>query len=379
MPSILDGQRGASASERTRLSMKLVTFAISGPLGTQRRLGALLDADERGRIVDLTSAYTAFLARRTDEPTPRELANLRTPPDLIGWLRGQHKSREAADQALGYVREQLAADANPRGLDDARLVFDRADVKLLAPLPRPNSLRDFSIFEEHMTRREGGAIPKRAAWYRFPPYYKGNPDSIIGPEDPIPFPYYSRKLDLELEIGIIIGRGGRNLSLEDAKRAIAGYTIFIDCSARDEEIREHEFLGPAKMKDWATVLGPCMVTADEIDEGDLAARITVDGEVWFEGRSSAPRSFLAHHLVAYASDNETLQPGDLLGTGTISYSCSVDLHRWPQVGQRVRFDLEGIGSLEHTIVAGEQGVDYVKNGIEGLLPVPQALVSGGAR
>jgi 2-keto-4-pentenoate hydratase/2-oxohepta-3-ene-1,7-dioic acid hydratase in catechol pathway len=346
--------------------MKLVTFSVAGPLGLQRRLGASIEQD---RIVDLTTAYATYLARQTDEPLPRELALLRTPPDLIGWLRGQHKSREAAEQALAFARE-LAPDA--RGLDEARLIFERREVKLLAPLPRPNSLRDFSIFEEHMTRREGGATPKRPSWYRWPPYYKGNPDAIIGPEDHIPYPYYSDKLDLELEIGIIVGRAGRNLSLEEAQQAIAGYTILIDCSARDPYLFQNEILGPGKMKDWATVLGPCMVTADEIDEANLGVRITVDGQVWFEGNTSAPRSFLAHHLVAYASDNETLQPGDVLGTGTVSYSCSVDLHRWPQVGQHVRFEVAGIGTLEHTIVAGEQGVDYVRHGLDGLLQAPQS-------
>jgi 2-keto-4-pentenoate hydratase/2-oxohepta-3-ene-1,7-dioic acid hydratase in catechol pathway len=325
---------------------------------------------DHDRIVDLTTAYATYLARHTDEPTPRELAQLRIPPDLIGWLRGQHKSREAAEEAMTFARD---LDLPARGLGDARLVFNRAEVRLLAPLPRPNSLRDFSIFEEHMTRREGGAIPKHANWYRWPPYYKGNPDAIIGPEDPIPLPYYSEKLDLELEIGIIVGRGGRNLSLDEARAAIAGDTILIDCSARDPFLFQNEFLGPAKMKDWATVLGPCMVTADEIDEANLDVRITVDGEEWFSGSTAAPRSFLAHHLVAYASDNETLQPGDVLGTGTVSYSCSIDLHRWPQVGQRVKFEVSGIGALEHTIVAGEREVEYVKNGRDGLLQAPPEL------
>jgi 2-keto-4-pentenoate hydratase/2-oxohepta-3-ene-1,7-dioic acid hydratase in catechol pathway len=349
--------------------MKLVTFEVNGPVGAQRRLGAQL---EDQRIVDLTTAYATYLAQKTDEPTPRELAQLRTPPDLIGWMRGQHKSREAAEQAIAFARQ---AGSEATGLDGARLIFSRREIRLLAPLTRPNSLRDFSIFEEHMTRREGGSTPKRPSWFRHPPYYKGNPDSIIGPEDAIPFPYYSDKLDLELEIGIIVGRGGRNLSLEQAKQAIAGYTILIDCSARDPYLGQAEFLGPAKMKDWATVLGPCMVTADEIDEANLDCKITVDGEVWFEGNTSAPRSFLAHHLVAYASDNETLQPGDLLGTGTVSYSCSVDLHKWPQVGQTVRFDVAGIGSLEHKIVAGDRGVDYVRNGLDGLLQAPRELAS----
>jgi 2-keto-4-pentenoate hydratase/2-oxohepta-3-ene-1,7-dioic acid hydratase in catechol pathway len=117
------------------------------------------------------------------------------------------------------------------------------------------------------------------------------------------------------------------------------------------------------------------VTADEIDEANLDVRVSVDGEVWFEGNTSAPRSFLAHHLVAYASDNETLYPGDLLGTGTVSYSCSVDLHRWPQVGQRVRFDVAGIGSLEHLIIAGEREVDYAKAGLDGLLHAPSQAVA----
>src|SRR5919199_1636782 len=105
--------------------MKLVTFELQGRLGRHRRLGALVDE----RIVDLTTTYATYLARHTDEPTPRELGELRTPPDLVGWLRGQHKSREAAEQAIAFARD-LGTDA--RGLDDARLVFERDEVKLLA-------------------------------------------------------------------------------------------------------------------------------------------------------------------------------------------------------------------------------------------------------
>ena len=133
--------------------MKLVTFQVNGLTGAQRRLGALL---EHQRIVDLTTAYASYLAQSTDEPMPRELAQLRTPPDMIGWLRGQHKSRDAAELAINFARQ---AGAGATGLEGARLTFARNEIKLLAPLPRPNSLRDLSIFEEHMTRREGGGIP----------------------------------------------------------------------------------------------------------------------------------------------------------------------------------------------------------------------------
>ncbi len=342
--------------------MKLVTFAVSSPTGTARRLGVLLDGQQDGRILDLTVAYATYLAVETDEPTPRELAALRTPPDMIGWLRGAHKAREAADTAVAYAARRLREDPQASGLDDARLVYARSEVRLLAPLPRPRTIRDFSIYEEHGTRS------KPPAWYRWPPYYKGNPDAVYGPEDPIPYPYYTEKLDLEIEIGIIVGREGRNLTFEQARQAIAGYTIFIDCSARDGQ--EREPFGPAKRKDFCNILGPCLVTPDALDEGNLTVRVSVDGELWFEGNTGHRRSFLPEHLVAFASDNETLHPGDVLGTGTIGEGCSLNLHRWVQVGQTVTFEVEGIGTLTHRIVPGERVVDYVGRGINGLLQPP---------
>jgi 2-keto-4-pentenoate hydratase/2-oxohepta-3-ene-1,7-dioic acid hydratase in catechol pathway len=345
--------------------MKLVTFALSTPVGRAERLGVLVDGHQDGRIVDLGAAYAAYLAAETDEPTPRELAALRTPPDLIGWLRGAHKAREAAEQAVAYAARRLREEPEPRGLDDARLAYARAEVRLLAPLPRPRTIRDFSIYEEHGSKSGGNKHP---AWYRWPPYYKGNPDAVFGPEDPIPYAYYTEKLDLEIEIGIVVGREGRNLTLDEARAAIAGYTIFIDCSARDHQ--EREPFGPAKRKDWCNILGPCLATADSLDEGNLTARVIVDGEQWWEGNTGHRRSFRPEHLVAFASDNETLHPGDLLGTGTIGEGCALNLKRWVQVGQTVTFEVEGIGSLTHHIVPGERVVDYVGRGMDGLLQPP---------
>ncbi|MGE0743765.1 MAG: fumarylacetoacetate hydrolase family protein [Rhodospirillales bacterium] len=346
--------------------MKLVTFEVETAVGRARRIGALIDGHQDGRIADLTAAYEAHLRAETDEPTPRELALLRTPPDMIGWLRGAHKSRAAAEDAVGYARRQLAKGVDTRGADGARLVYARKDVRLLAPVPRPNSLRDFSIYEEHMSRADR-PFPKRPAWYVTPPYYKGNPDTIVGPEDPIPYPYYTERLDLEIEIGIVIGKQGSNLTFEQAKDHIAGYTILIDPSCRDGY--EREPFGPTKRKDWCTVLGPCLVTADEIDEADLDVRVAVDGETWFEGNTGHKRSFLAEHLVAYASDNETLYPGDVLGTGTVGFGCSMDLHRWIKVGQTATFEVEGIGTLSHKVVAGERVVGHTL-GMKGLLQAP---------
>lgn len=344
--------------------MKLVTFEIATPVGRARRLGALIDGDETGRVCDLTAAYAAWLARETDEPTPRELAALRTPPDMIGWLKGAHKSREAAEKALAFARSNPDAE----GVDGERLVHARAAVKLLAPLPRPNSLRDFSIYLEHMSKAD---VPfeKTEHWYRTPPYYKGNCDTITGPEDSVPYPYYTERLDLELEIGIVVGKQGSNLTFEEARACIADYTILVDSSARDGYGREP--FGPTKRKDFNTAIGPCLVTADEIDERNLRCSISVDGELWWEGSTSEPRSFYAEHLVAYASDSEAVYPGDLIGTGTVGHGCSMDIHKWIMPGQTATFTVEGIGSMALIVVEGPRIVRHVK-GMPGLIPAPGA-------
>jgi 2-keto-4-pentenoate hydratase/2-oxohepta-3-ene-1,7-dioic acid hydratase in catechol pathway len=346
--------------------MKLVTFRAATPVGMATRLGVLIDGDQDRRVADLTSSYAAYLAAETDEPTPDELAQLRTPPDMVGWLRGRHESRLAAERAVAYVGRRLEREADPLDRDGAKLVFDARDVRLLSPLPRPHTLRDFSTYAEHMTRADRGA-EKRPNWYTHPPYYKGNVDTVVGPGDPIPYPYYTQRFDLEIELGIVVGRAGSDLTVEEAHQYIAGYTILIDPSCRDGY--EREPFGQTKRKDFCTALGPCLVTPDEIDPNDLKATITVDGETWFEGNTGAPRSFLPEHLLAYTSDNEALFPGDVIGTGTIGFGCSMDLHRWIKVGQTATFEIEGIGRMTHLIVPGRHIVDHV-GGMKGLIEPP---------
>jgi 2-keto-4-pentenoate hydratase/2-oxohepta-3-ene-1,7-dioic acid hydratase in catechol pathway len=346
--------------------MKLVTFRTATPLGMATRLGALIDGDQNGRIADLTSCYAAYLGEETDEPTPAGLAALRTPPDMIGWLCGQHESRLAAERAMTYVRRRLERESEPLGRDGARLVFAAGQVRLLSPLPRPHSLRDFSTYAEHMSRADRGA-EKRPNWYTHPPYYKGNVDTVVGPGDPIPYPYYTKRFDLEIELGIVVGREGGDLTVDEAKEFIAGYTILVDPSCRDGY--EREPFGQTKRKDFCTALGPCLVTPNDIDPNNLRSKITVDGEVWFEGNTGAPRSFLPEHLLAYVSDNERLFPGDVIGTGTIGLGCSMDLHRWVKIGQTVTFEIEGIGSMTHVVVSGRHIVDHV-NGMKGLIDPP---------
>lgn len=342
--------------------MRLVSFEIPSPVGPLRRLGALLERTEASPIVDLRAAFGAYLVSETREPTPRQFADLRMPPDMIGWLRAGHEGFSAASNALAFM------ERNPTtlGVDGERTIYQRDEVKLLAAVPEPLSFYGYSTYLDHMTRADP-PWQKKPAYYKSPPYYTGSPRSVKGPEDPVTWPYYTKRLDLELEIGIVVGREGRNLSQAEAHEYIAGYTIIIDSSARDGYDREP--FGPNKRKSFHTGMGAWLVTPEEVDLSDLQCKIEVDGEVWFEGSTGAPRSFTPADIVAYASDNETIRPGDVYATGTISYACSMDHHHWLKIGQVATFSIEQLGSMSLKVVEGEHVVDHV-NGMAGLCEAP---------
>jgi 2-keto-4-pentenoate hydratase/2-oxohepta-3-ene-1,7-dioic acid hydratase in catechol pathway len=228
-------------------------------------------------------------------------------------------------------------------------------VRLLAPL-RPRSLRDFLAFEGHMKnalQRLGRPIPDE--WYDVPAYYKGMPDTVIGPEDEIPWPAYTDKLDHELELAAVIGREVRDVAPEDALDCIFGYTIWNDLSARDVQARELPVgMGPGKAKDWdgSNVLGPCIVTADELEPADLRMRVSVNGELWGEDTSAHMHHTFAD-MIAYASRAQTLYPGDVLGSGTAAGGSGLELDRWLQPGDVLEMEIQGIGVLRNRI--GQKG------------------------
>jgi 2-keto-4-pentenoate hydratase/2-oxohepta-3-ene-1,7-dioic acid hydratase in catechol pathway len=224
--------------------------------------------------------------------------------------------------------------------------------RLLAPL-RPRSLRDFLAFEGHMKAaltRLGREIP--AEWYDVPAYYKGMPDTVIGPDVPIPWPAWTERLDHELELAAVIGPSPvRDLAPGDALSAVFGWTIWNDLSARDVQARELPIgMGPGKAKDWdgSNVLGPCIITADEVDGTDLRMTVRVNGETWGESRSSA-----MHHsfgdLIAYASRSQTLYPGEVIGSGTAPGGSGIELDRRLAPGDVIEMEIEGIGVLRNTI------------------------------
>lgn len=246
------------------------------------------------------------------------------------------------------------------------------DICLLAPL-KPGTVRDGVAFEAHVegvTRSIDGASDVADEWYDFPTFYFTNPHAIIGPDE-VMSPPPSEKLDYELELGIIVGsvdgEPGRNLSPEQAKKAIFGYTVMNDWSARDIQAREMKVrLGPAKGKDFATTIGPWIVTADEFEdrldsEGflPLNMKVWVNGELYGED-SLSNIGWPLNELVAYASRNTMVAPGDLIGSGTCGWGgCLAEL--WGRngeltpaplkAGDEVRMTVEGVGTI--TNIVGE--------------------------
>ncbi len=230
--------------------------------------------------------------------------------------------------------------------------------KLRAPL-RPRSLRDFLGFEGHLAAaftNLGRAIP--AEWYAIPVYYKGLPETVIGPEEQVPWPSYCEQLDHELELALVIGREGRNIPRERAQDYVFGYTIWNDMSARDAQRRELPVgLGPGKAKDWdgSNILGPCIVTADEVDIANLRLTVRVNGAVW-GGDTTAHMHHSFGSMIEYASQDLTVRVGEVFGSGTVAGGSGVELDRWLRPGDVIEMEAEGIGVLRN-VVGPRNGMD----------------------
>lgn len=223
--------------------------------------------------------------------------------------------------------------------------------RLKAPL-RPRTLRDFLAFEGHLTnayRNLGQQIPPQ--WYQVPTCYKGLPDTVIGPDEQVPWPSYTNQLDHELELAAVIGATGRDISAADASKYIFGYTLWNDLSARDVQRTEGPVgMGPSKAKDWdgSNVLGPCIVTPDEIDVDDLTLTVRVNGQVWGSDTTAHMHHSFAR-MIEYSSRDLTLRPGEVIGSGTAAGGSGLELDRWLQPGDVIELEAPGIGVLRNTV------------------------------
>lgn len=209
-------------------------------------------------------------------------------------------------------------------------------------------------FEQHLRNSfKGETVPPQALeqHYKLPLYYKGNPLTLIGHEQEVPWPGYTQRMDYELELGFVIGQAGKDLAPEQAKAHLFGVTIFNDFSARDIQLQEMMgLLGPAKGKDFATGLGPWITTIDEVDVHNLSMIARVNGEEWSRG-SSSTLMWPIEEIIAYVSKGEGIQPGELIGSGTVGFGCGLELGKFLKPGDVVELEVEGIGVLRNRMGA----------------------------
>ena len=251
--------------------------------------------------------------------------------------------RIEGDRVIQLAAQTLQSFFTGGGQAREHAEYALADVRFRPPVLQPPSLRDFYAFEGHVRRvRElRGAGPVPVEWYEIPVFYFSNPAAIYGPDDEIPYPRGTQELDYELEVAAVIGAEGQ----------IGGFTVMNDWSARDLQQAEMRVgLGPSKGKDFATSLGPVVVTPDEVDgsSGEMVAR--VNGEERSRGNLAD-----MHHsweaMVTHAAQNTRLLPGDVLGSGTVGTGCILEAgdDRWLVPGDVVELEVEGIGVLRNTV------------------------------
>jgi 2-keto-4-pentenoate hydratase/2-oxohepta-3-ene-1,7-dioic acid hydratase in catechol pathway len=275
--------------------------------------------------------------------------------------------------------------AGPAALDRARALAEKFQgdslidrplgaVRLLAPVPVPAQIRDFSVFPGHIrqapvgmqrlaARLSGAPEPAIAPANAVPPvyaaqpiYYKANRFSVVGTDAVVRWPRYSQVMDFELEFGVFIGKGGADILTARAREHIFGFAIFNDFSARDAQMVEMQgMLGPAKGKDFDTgnAIGPWIVTVDEVpDPYALKMSVRVNGETWASGDSSE----MLHRfedMIAFVSRDETLQPGEFFGSGTMGNGCGLEQGRFLSHGDVVELEVEKIGVLRNRVVRQE--------------------------
>jgi len=310
-------------------------------------------------------------------------------PTLLELLRDADAMADAINRVRTYMGNELPGGRDtqrahgksgpydtgnelPGGRDTQRAhgksgpcVFPLGEVVLLAPIPDPPTLRDFYAFEQHVkTGRAKRGLEMLPEWYEIPTFYFSNTSEISGPDATVPYPLGCQELDFELEIACVIGREGKNIALEEASDYIAGYTIMNDWSARDFQRKDTRLgLGPGKGKDFATSLGPYLVTPDELisrrsgsgasERYDMTMLARINGKEVSRGNfKDIYHSF--PQMIARASRNARLRVGDVLGSGTVGTGClfefGMTVHRWLQPQDVVELEIDGIGVLRNCIV-----------------------------
>ncbi len=315
-----------------------------------RRLGALLrSGPHAGHVVDLNRSLAVKLAEE-DAGAPEAEADSLLPPDMLAFLGEGARALAAANAAFDFTCETLESFDGP-DLFRAGVVEPRGRVRLCAPVPRPGKLIGVAGNYAAHTAERGSAAPPEE-----PVLFLKASSSVIGPEDEIRLPPASRQVDFEGELAVVIGDRARNVAAADALACVGGYSIANDVSARDfQDVRGQRFIG--KSCDTFAPLGPVLVTADEIaDPQDLELRTRVTGEVMQSARTKE-MIFPVAELIAFASRLMTLEPGDIILTGTpAGVGAARKPPRWLRDGDVVEIAIAGLGRL-HNYVHGRRPGD----------------------
>ncbi len=314
--------------------MKLARVAYTSPDGIIPRIVAV--QPEQQRVIDLATAQRLQLQRQgATHDAALRLATALFPSSMTAAISLGGAFLAAAKQAIETASEEAAMPLD--------------DLQFLSPLDPP-LLRDFTAFEQHvqnMSARQGQPVFKE--FFQRPPYFKINPLTLIGHEQKVPWPNYTDHMDYELEIGLVIGKNGRNLRPQEALSYLFGITILNDFSARDVQGPEMgSGFGPSKAKDFATSLGPWITTCDEVDVTHLDMVARVNGEEWSRGSSSS-LTWKIEELIAYASKGETIWPGEVFGSGTVGTGSGAEHGKKLHPGDVVELEVQGIGILRNRI------------------------------
>jgi acylpyruvate hydrolase len=338
--------------------MKLVTFKVH----TEERIGAILGND----IVDLNSAYALIMKKQKGKEVARRYANAVIPNNMIEFLEGGEESLAAAKDAFSFAGKNRKAV----GIDDESIVIPYSRVKLMAPIPFPGKLYCVAVnFYDHATERIRDPIARQKEIDRLkslhldvPDIFQKPPSLVIGPRDPLIKVKATEKMDYECELAVVIGKKGAYISAENAYEYIAGYTILIDVSARDQgfpqDVDFRIFKGDinwtkGKGMDNAGPMGPCIVTSDIIPDPydpplKLITRVngkerqnnTMDWQI-----IGIPR------IIEYLSNGTTLMPGDVIATGTVAgVARSWEPDGFLKVGDEVECEIQPIGILKHKVI-----------------------------
>ena len=265
-----------------------------------------------------------------------------------------------------------------------QLIHDYNKVTILAPIPKPTSFRDAYAFRQHVaTSRRNRGVDMIAEFDQFPIFYFSNHNSIVGPYKEIELMAdHFERLDYELEFAIVIGKGGKNILAKDADKHIAGYTILNDLSARTLQMEEMKLnLGPAKGKDFCNILGPYLVTTDELEKKviktangnkyNLQMQCWVNGSLLSEGNTSEMNWTFAE-IIERASYGVELFPGDVIGSGTVGTGCLLELNgtgkranpdykeKWIQAGDIIEMRIEGLGKINNKIIKSNSNHSLLK-------------------